>query len=192
MAVFMGFGCNSPESEVITHYEITGFRTTLLSFDQIDNAYGKVKGTLLKEGDSVNYQQLAFYFESKKNMLSTSSDKTTLFPELSSSYIFSPVSADSIAKISVFSDQDFDEYLRAGDDLSKKFIIIPESLSIHTEKTSPVSLAEFSKKTQPGRVAFTLMLSEKPDLSTAHQFTVHYRKTDNSLYILNFPPIRIY
>jgi hypothetical protein len=191
MAVLVGFGCNSQESEVITHYEITGFRTTLFSADQIDNTYGK-NGAFLKDGDSVNYQQLVLYFESKKNILSSTPDKTTLFPEVSSSYIFSPVSADSIAKISVFSDQDFDEHLRAGDDLSEKFVIIPESLTPHLDKTSAITLAEFSRKPQVGRAAFTLMLSEKPGLSTAHKFTVHYRKTDNSLYIQNFPPIRIY
>lgn len=191
-AVAVEFGCDSTEPEVIKDYEITGFHTSILSVDLMDSVSGKVSGTPLEEGNGVKYHQLALTFESKKNILSSTTDKKFIFPELFSSYVFSPVTSDSIAEISVFSHQDFDDEFRAGDNLNDKFIILADGIEQSCRKSQPISLAEFNTQLRQGRAAFTLILKERPTLHTAHKFTVHYRKTDKSLYILHFPEILIY
>jgi hypothetical protein len=135
---------------------------------------------------------LALTFESKKNALFPTSGKETIFPELFSSYVFSPVTSDSISGISVFSHQDFDEERSAGDNLNDKFIILADGIEQSCGKPQPISLSEFNTQSRQGRAAFTLILKERPALHMEHKFTVHYRKTDKSLYILHFPAIIIY
>jgi len=185
-------GCDNTEPEVITDYEITGFHTSIVSVDQMDSEFGKVSGTPLEEGDTVKYHQLALAFESKKNVLSSTLGKKAIFSELFSSYIFSPVTSDSISGISVFSHQDFDEERKAGDNLNDKFIILADGIEQSCGKPQPISLSEFNTQPRQGRAAFTLILKERPALHMEHKFTVHYRKTDKSLYILHFPAIIIY
>jgi hypothetical protein len=190
--VFVGLGCNSTEPEVIADYEITGFHTSIVSVDQMNSEFGKVSGTPLEEGDTVKYHQLALTFESKKNVLSSASGKKAFFPELFSSYVFSPVTSDSISGISVFSHQDFDEERKAGDNLNDKFIILADGIERSCGKSQPISLSEFNTQPRQGRAAFTLVLKERPTVHTVHKFTVHYRKTDKSLYILQFPEVIVY
>ena len=192
LAVATGFGCDSTEPEVVTDYEIIGFYTAILEASQMDSITGKVSGVVLEEGDAVKYHQLALTFESKKNVLSSASGKRPVFPELFTSHVFSPVTSDSIAEISIFSNQDFDEEYRAGDKLNDKFAILADGIEQSCRKPQPISLVEFNAQPRQGRAAFTLLLKERPSLHTVHKFTVHYRKTDRSLYILHFPEVIVY
>ncbi len=192
LTTLLGAGCDGNEPEIILDYKITGFQTEILTVDQLAPEYGEIGGVILKEADTVKFDHLAFSFESRKNAGGNIQRKSSHLPAFFPPKIFSPYTTDSIAKISVFSDHDFDENFRAGDDLSEKFIIMAEGSSPGTCINSTINLASYFTKPQPGSAAFLLMLAEKPDLNTTHQFTVHYRKTDKSLYIFQFPIITVY
>lgn len=158
----------------------------------MDSASGKASGKTLEEGDTVKYNQLALGFESKKNFFSSSLDKNSLFKELFSTHIFGPITTDSISEISVFSNQDFDEETHAGDNLNDKFMILVNGTDPNDGKSQQISLSEFNSRPQHGNATFMLVLKEQPILHTKHTFTVHYRKTDKSLYIFQFPMINVY
>ncbi len=181
--------CNNDDAALLPAYKITGFYTQpiqVIQWDTLSGISAFTRANKISVGPNYHFGLL---FKSKISLVNEKPTGNTnnLQPAIwSNDYTFS---ADSISEISVYSNQDFDEENKAGDNLNDKFLILTSSSNDLDHKPTAVPLNEFLKKPQRGRSSYTLLLKDNPKTLVKHKFTVHYRKEDNALYVISFPEV---
>lgn len=190
LPLLLAMACHRDNSSDLPAFRITGLSAEPVRIVQLDTLQGKMEFKHFATQHAIPSSLLGIKFRSKISLLANQSipevKRDELLKTLYQEGIFS---SDSIAEISVYSDNDFSTNFKAGDNLNDKFSILVNNTGLDGNQLQVISLNEFLKHPQHGRTSFTLLLNESPSAELQHKFVIHYRKEDNSLYVVTLPKL---